>query len=215
MSLVVVGCGVGWGVIAAAPIVGRVRRRSVVARLGASAPSPTAHARVEWTFGPVGRVIGGLVRHRRERATNAQLLLDLPTVLDLLGVAVGAGATARGALETATRWGPPSIAVRLRQVLVVTELGGSFADALRDLAQDAPALASVAEVLIASAHLGAPAGSALARLGDETRSALRRAAEARARTLPVKLLFPLVFLVLPAFGLLTVAPALLSALQRI
>ena len=212
---VVVGCGIGWGVIAAAPIVGRVRRRTVVARLGASAPAPTVHTRTRRAFGPVGRVIGGLLRHRRERIVNAQLLLDLPTVLDLLGVAVGAGATPRGALETATRWGPPSIAGRLRQVLVVTELGGSFTDALRNLAQETPALASVAEVLIASAHLGAPAGGALARLGDETRSSLRRAAEARARTLPVKLLFPLVFLVLPAFGLLTVAPALLSALQRL
>lgn len=215
MSFVVVGCGIGWGVIAAVPIVGRVRRRTVVARLGAAAPSRMARTRVRWTFGPVGRVIGGLVRHRRERAVNARLLLDLPTVLDLLGVAVGAGATPRGALATATRWGPPSIGRRLRQVLVVTELGGSFTDALRNLAQETPALASVAEVLIASAHLGAPAGAALARLGDETRSSLRRAAEARARTLPVKLLFPLVFLVLPAFGLLTVAPALLSALQRL
>jgi hypothetical protein len=31
---------------------------------------------------------------------------------------------------------------------------------------------------------------------------------------PVRLLFPLVFLVLPAFGLLTVVPALLSGLAR-
>jgi hypothetical protein len=34
---------------------------------------------------------------------------------------------------------------------------------------------------------------------------------ARARTTPVRLLFPLVFLVLPAFVLLTVAPVVLAA----
>ena len=49
---------------------------------------------------------------------------------------------------------------------------------------------------------------------DLKRTDLTRKAEARARTLPVKLLFPLVFLVLPAFGLLTLAPAIISALHR-
>lgn len=215
MSYLVVGCGVGWGVIAAAPIVGRVRRRRVVSRLQEPSPSRWTPARVGWDGGPVGRVVRGLVRRRRSRAVDAQLLVDLPTVLDLLGVAIGAGATPRGALETATRWGPPTIGIHLHQVVLVTELGGAFVDALRTLAEETPLLAPVAEVLIASAQLGAPAGTALARLGDETRSTLRRAAETRARTLPVKLLFPLVFLVLPAFGLLTVVPAILSALQRL
>jgi tight adherence protein C len=69
-------------------------------------------------------------------------------------------------------------------------------------------------VLVASDRLGAPAGPALTRLARELRADLRRQAETRARTLPVKLLFPLVFLVLPAFGLLTVVPALLQALAR-
>jgi tight adherence protein C len=53
-------------------------------------------------------------------------------------------------------------------------------------------------------------GATLARLSSEARADLRRRAEARARTVPVRLLFPLVFLVLPAFGLLTVAPVLLD-----
>jgi hypothetical protein len=46
----------------------------------------------------------------------------------------------------------------------------------------------------------------------EQRTTLRRRAEARARTVPVRLLFPLVFLVLPAFALLTVVPAVLGGL---
>jgi hypothetical protein len=37
---------------------------------------------------------------------------------------------------------------------------------------------------------------------------------ARARTVPVRLLFPLVFLILPAFVLLTVAPVVLATLTH-
>jgi hypothetical protein len=76
------------------------------------------------------------------------------------------------------------------------------------------ALAPVTDALLTTERLGAPAGPALTRLAHDVRADLRRRAEARARTLPVKLLFPLVFLVLPAFGLLTVVPALLGALAR-
>jgi tight adherence protein C len=77
-----------------------------------------------------------------------------------------------------------------------------------------PELRGLADALLASDRLGAPVGPALARLATEERAALRRRAEAHARRVPVRMLFPLVFLVLPAFGLLTLAPALLSGFAR-
>ena len=73
----------------------------------------------------------------------------------------------------------------------------------------------MADALIASDRLGAPVGPQLARLAAEERAAVRRRAEAHARRVPVKLLFPLVFLVLPAFVLLTVVPGLNAGLQRL
>lgn len=212
-DVLVVGCGLGWGLVAAAPFVARTRRVQVVERC-----APTTQSRRVWRprlGGPIGRVIHGIAAKRRTRTEAAVLLGELPSVIDLLLVAVGAGSTPRGALELATRWAPEGVSDRLRSVTVTTELGGSFVEALRDLAVSTPLLAPMCDVLVASAHLGAPAGPALARVGDDTRQALRRRAEARARTVPIKLLFPLVFLVLPAFGLLTVVPAVLSALSRL
>ena len=163
----------------------------------------------------MGRVVGGIRAQRRTRREAAALLDELPTVIDLLVVAVGAGSTPREAVALAARWGPAGIGARLGGVSVATELGGSFADALHDLATTTPLLAPVTDVLIASAQLGSPAAASLVRVGEAARQTLRRAAEAQARTVPIKLLFPLVFLVLPAFGLLTVVPAVLGALSRL
>jgi len=130
-------------------------------------------------------------------------------------VAMGAGTPPQAALELSARWAPPQVGAHLRNVLVATRLGGSLPDALEEMHRTAPALAGLAEVLVAGARLGAPSVEALGRLSAEVRADERRRLEARVRVLPVKLLFPLVFLVLPAFGLLTVVPALLSALAHL
>ena len=69
--------------------------------------------------------------------------------------------------------------------------------------------------LVASDRYGAPLADNLARLADEVRRDRRRRAEEAARRVPVKLLFPLVTCVLPAFALLTVAPLLAGALRSL
>jgi len=99
-------------------------------------------------------------------------------------------------------------------LVAAVEYGRRLADALEEEAGVSPPLRPVLEVLLASERLGAPVGPTLARLAADGRARLRRAALARARTLPVRLLFPLVFLVLPAFLLLTVGPVLLAGLRH-
>jgi tight adherence protein C len=135
---------------------------------------------------------------------------EFPVIVDLLGVAVAAGCTPYLAIEHAARYGPVGIAARLRDVLQACRLGQSLDDALRDLGASAPALQSLADALRTSARLGSPAAPALARLAAEVRTDSRRRAEARARTVPVRLCFPLIACVLPAFALLTVIPVVLD-----
>jgi tight adherence protein B len=65
-------------------------------------------------------------------------------------------------------------------------------------------------VLLLSERTGAPVAPLLARLAATGRDDARRDALTWARRLPVRLLFPLVFLILPAFLLMTVAPVLLA-----
>ncbi|MGZ4131696.1 MAG: type II secretion system F family protein, partial [Actinomycetota bacterium] len=63
--------------------------------------------------------------------------------------------------------------------------------------------------------LGSSLVDATGDLAVAVRHARRAAVLERARTAPVKMLFPLVFLILPAFLLLTVVPVLLTTLRSI
>jgi tight adherence protein C len=207
-----------WGVLAAVPLALRARRTKTTTRtqlLGTRSAKVRAPRRVvERLPGPARALVARFGERRARRRLAGELERELPLILDLLQVAVSAGATPYRALELAVQWGPPTGGTVLAGALVSTRVGSSLSDALEATALDAPTLAPVTSALVASDRMGAPAGPALTRLAHEVRADLRRRAEARARTLPVKLLFPLVFLVLPAFGLLTVVPALLTALAH-
>ena len=133
---------------------------------------------------------------------------------DLLAMAGAAGLTPYLALEVAVRFGPAPAAERLDSVLSAAEAGLCLADALDAEARHTAALRPLLALLAASERSGAPVAAALVRLAGATRAGWRRQAMARARTVPVRLLFPLVFLVLPAFLLLTVAPVVLASLTH-
>lgn len=217
--------GLAWGALAATPLLARARRQGLDRRLRPLRPVPAARARTPprlvrrvatlLSTGAVGRVLAGARARHRARRDGAAIGAELPVTLDLLGVAVGAGCTPYLAVDMAARWAPPAMAARLAEVQDACALGATFADALDDLAARAPPLRPLADALLASDRLGAPVGPALARLANEQRAELRRRAETHARRVPVRLLFPLVFVVLPAFGLLTVVPALLAGFARI
>ncbi|HEX3393728.1 MAG TPA: type II secretion system F family protein [Acidimicrobiales bacterium] len=151
-----------------------------------------------------------------ERRRLAALAADLPDVVDLLTLAVGAGLTVGLAVAHVARRGSGPLTAELRQVIEDVTLGRRLADALDDLPTRAgEAVRPLVGALVASERYGAPLVTSLERLADEVRRDRRRRAEEAARKVPVKLLFPLVACTLPAFGLLTVAPLIASAVRSL
>ena len=155
----------------------------------------------------------GNARWRNRRATVRPEAVALTA--DLFALAAGAGLTPYLALEVVVRFVSGPVAVRLGAALLSAQrCGVSLAEALEAEAETTPRLAPLLTLLAASERGGAPVGAALVRLAASMRAQARRRAMARARTVPVRLLFPLVFLVLPAFLLLTVAPVVLASLTH-
>lgn len=222
MSVVLL-LSVAWGVACALPLAHRAAASTLRLRADALAGSPTASRRSRirvggrarvGRHGPVRRALAAGVRHLRGRDRGRAVERGVPLALDVLTMAARAGCTPRLAVATAARWSPSEVATVLAAVEQRCRLGASLTDALTDLGRAEPALRSLTDGLVVAERSGAPIADLLARLADDARAALRRRAEAHARRVPVRLLFPLVFLVLPAFGLLTVVPALASGLRN-
>ena len=153
-----------------------------------------------------------VARRRRESA----VAVDLPEVVDLLTVAVGAGLTVRDAVSAVARRSAGPLARELAMVVADADAGRPFADALDDLPVRAgESTRALAASLAGCVRYGSPVGPTLAARAADAREAERRRMEQAARRVPVLLLFPLVLCILPAFALLTVAPLLADALRAL
>jgi Flp pilus assembly protein TadB len=156
------------------------------------------------------------LRRRRALARVAHAVdRELALAVDLLAVAVGAGATPLLALDLAAAWSPAAVGSSFDAVVRRVRVGTSLPDALAVEGRRMPPLRPLTEALAPAIRLGSPLGPTLARIAADARAAYARRAAARARTVPVRLIFPLVLLVLPAFALLTVVPALVAGWRGI
>jgi tight adherence protein C len=158
-----------------------------------------------------------LVASRRRARRRQQIDAEVPQLLDLLAAGSSAGLAAPLALARSVDGVRGPLAAELRGVVDAVDLGARWRDELRALADrlDLPDLRTAVAVLTRTETLGASLQEATVELAASVRRERRAAVTERARAAPVKMLFPLVFLVLPAFLLLTVVPVLLTTVQSI
>lgn len=142
---------------------------------------------------------------------------ELPLLLDLLASATAAGLAPMLAFRAAVDALPGPLGAELAPLASEAALGAGLPEGVRQVAGRLalPDLARAGALLERSGSLGTPLSVALRDLSAELRRARQRLAEQRARTAPVRMLFPLVFLILPAFLLLTVVPMMLATLRSL
>lgn len=174
--------------------------------------------------GPFGLALGAALvgssraarRRRLERRRRTALDEALPHAIELLVIIVRAGLSPIDAVRSIRDLVTPPVRDGFDDVVLRLERGQRLADALSAL-PDAlgPGALAVADGIAAADRYGTPLAPVLDRLAIEAREARRRAADARARTLPVRLSFPLVCCTLPSFVLMAIVPALLGTLSSL
>jgi len=160
-----------------------------------------------WTHTTLRRRRRGL--HDQDRVGAA-----LGDVIDLFAVALLSGNTVGEAVRQVSEWSDADIAEAFAWCIRQVTGGRLLSDALEQVpGLLGPQVRPLIAALIATERYGAPITANLAQLAADTRAERRRRAEARARRLPVVLLFPLVTCVLPAFLLVTVVPVVIDTIS--
>jgi Flp pilus assembly protein TadB len=190
---------------AVAPIVGAAAVASAVALVLLPVLAPVV--------GVVGAAAVPAERRRLQRRASEGWAEALPDAVDLFALALGSGLTVPHALPIVAPRAPPPLGAALAEADDRFRHGEPLERSLGRIVERAPAVRPLVGVLVAAHCDGAPVAEALTRLADEQRTARRRVAEARARQIPVRMLFPLVGCTLPAFVLVTVVPHVVAALS--
>lgn len=155
-------------------------------------------------------------RSHPTRGPDRRVEVALPEVVDLILLGVGAGLSPRSTLARCREVVPAPFADAFDRAEQRWSAGVAFARALESaLAPLGPPARPLLAALVSGPGDTTSLTAALLRVGDEARRRRRIAAQARARRLPVLLLLPLVFCVLPAFALVSLTPLVLASLQQL
>lgn len=139
---------------------------------------------------------------------------ELATLLDAVVVGLEAGLSFELSLAELVARSPRVARLpEARRLLADLRLGQPPRVAFGAFAASGPDEARIAALVESASRFGSPLAELLVAQADALRETERRRAEARARRLPILLLFPLTFCVLPALLLVFLGPPLLSLLS--
>ncbi len=135
----------------------------------------------------------------------------LASLLDAVVVGLDSGMTFEQALRALVARAPAvGRLAEARRLLADLALGRGARRSFAAFGASGAAEARVASLIASSMRFGAPLADLLVLQADALRESDRRRAEAAARRLPVLMLFPLTFCVLPALLIVFLGPPLLS-----
>jgi len=137
------------------------------------------------------------------------ILRALPDALDLLTICVEAGLGLDAAMDRVqTKW-DNELALIFARVLREMQLGKLRREALRDMASRVgiPELTSFVAAVIQSEQLGVSMANVLRIQADAMRIKRRQLAEEEAQKAPIKMLFPMAFLIFPSLMIVLLGPA--------
>lgn len=159
-----------------------------------------------------GWYLPSILLARKTKERHHAIDRELPELIDLLVVTVEAGVGFNGSLRLAAEELGGPLAQELRLTLQEQSMGLATTEALQNLAYrvDTPGVKSFVRGISQGETLGVSIAQILRNLALEMRKKRRARAEELAQKAPVKMLFPLIFLIFPAMFVVLLLPALIQ-----
>jgi tight adherence protein C len=154
--------------------------------------------------------------------TRGQRRLDrvdgaLPELIDVLTATIEAGLGFAGSLALCAERFDGPLGQELRLALREQTMGLSTNAALANMRErcDTPSVRAFVRAVAQGESLGVSIGAMMRNLASETRKRRRMSAQERIQKAPVKLLFPLIFLIFPALMIVLLYPAIHTVLTTL
>ncbi|HEU0131917.1 MAG TPA: type II secretion system F family protein [Mycobacteriales bacterium] len=167
-------------------------------------------------LGVLGYFAPDLWLYQRAYERSEQIQRTLPDALDLLTISVEAGLGFDSALAQVARNTEGPLAEEFFRVLQEMQIGLGRADAFRALSErtNVADLRNFVTAMIQADVFGIPIANVLRVQAREMRIKRTQRAEEQAQKVPVKILFPLIFCILPVLFVVVIGPAAISIVEN-
>ena len=149
------------------------------------------------------------------RRRQTEIVKALPDALDLLTISVEAGLGFDAAMsKVAEKW-DNELSLAFNRVIQEIQMGKLRREALRDMANrmDVSDVSSFVAAIIQADQLGVSIAKVLRIQSEQMRIRRRQRAEEKAHQAPVKMLFPMAFLIFPAIFIVLLGPSVLVVMK--
>jgi tight adherence protein C len=166
--------------------------------------------------GGIGTLLPGAMLDMKAKARQEGIRRALPDTMDLLTISVEAGLGFDAALGQVVRSTEGPLAQEIARMLQEMQVGMARADALRALADrnDVEELRGFVLAMVQAEQFGVSISKVLRSQAKVLRQKRRQRAEEKAMKVPVKILFPLIFCILPAMFVVLLGPGIIRVAQE-
>jgi tight adherence protein C len=140
-----------------------------------------------------------------------------PDLIDMLVVTLEAGLAFGASMDAASTRMPKPLGNEIRLTMQEQRMGLAMTEALTNTLGRVPTnnMSAFVRSVVQGTNLGVSMGVVMRNLAADMRVRRRQAAEERAHKAPVKMLFPLIFFMFPALGVVILGPAMFEITEKL
>jgi tight adherence protein C len=163
-------------------------------------------------FAALGYLLPNLLLKNAGDKRESLMRNALPDAIDLLTISVEAGLGFDAAVARVAKNTDGPLAQEFARLLQEMQLGIGRSEAMRAMGErtSLPDLKSFCLAMVQADSLGIPIARVLRIQSHEMRTKRRQRAEEAAQKVPVKILFPVIFFILPTIFIVVIGPVFLS-----